>query len=281
VVIAKKGAIGGVDVRGCAPGTRETDLLKPGNLVEKVHAVLLTGGSAFGLDAASGVMASLEKKRIGFETGIAKVPIVVSAVIYDLFAGNPKIRPEYDAGVAACEDAFQPGPFSHDSTQVGAGTGATVGKLLGPANAEKSGIGFATRMAGKATVAALVVVNAYGDVYNKQGNIIRGCKVDGAYVNTVQALAGGDGGSQVGGFPTNTTIGVIMTDANLTKVQANKLASIGHNGLARAIRPVHTMQDGDTLFTMAAGTVEADFGALVAITPDVVEDAIINAVSET
>jgi L-aminopeptidase/D-esterase-like protein len=225
-------------------------------------------------------MSFLEKKRIGFETGIAKVPIVVGAVIYDLFAGNPKIRPDFGAGEAACEDAFQPGSFTHSSTQVGAGIGATVGKLLGPASAEKSGIGFAQATAGNATVAALVVVNAYGDVYDKQGHIIRGCNVDGEYVNTVKALAEGDGASQAGGFPTNTTIGVIMTNTTLTKVQANKLASIGHNGLARAIRPVHTMQDGDTLFTMATGLVEADFGVLVAIVPDVVEDAILNAVSE-
>ncbi|HMF34391.1 MAG TPA: P1 family peptidase [Candidatus Lokiarchaeia archaeon] len=280
VVIAKKGAVGGVDVRGCAPGTRETDLLRPGNLVEKIHAVLLTGGSAFGLDAASGIMSFLEKKHIGFETGVAKVPIVVGAVIYDLFVGNPKIRPDFNAGVAACEDAFQPGPFSHTDTQVGVGAGATVGKLLGPVNAEKSGIGFAQRPAGGANVAALVAVNAYGDIYDKQGNIIRGCKMDGAYVNTVQALTEGDGNAQAGAFPVNTTIGVIMTDAKLTKVQANKLASIGHNGLARAIRPVHTMQDGDTLFALATGLVDGDYAGILAIAPDVVEDAILNAVSE-
>jgi L-aminopeptidase/D-esterase-like protein len=279
VIIAKKGAVGGADVRGCAPGTRETDLLRPDCLVEKVHAVLLTGGSAFGLDAASGVMTFLEKKHIGFETGIIKVPIVVAAVIFDLTAGNPKIRPDFQAGIAACEDAFKADPFSHSSTQVGAGTGATVGKLLGPLHAEKAGIGFAQAKAGNAIVAVLIAVNAFGDIYDKQGRIIRGCKVAGHYENTVQVLAKQEAGGLKGGFPTNSTIGVIMTDATLNKVQTNKLASIGHNGLARAIRPVHTMADGDTLFTLATGQAEADFMSLLAIVPDVVEDAILNAVS--
>jgi len=277
VVIAKKGAIGGVDVRGSAPATRETDLLRPGNLVQKVHAVLLTGGSAFGLDAASGVMAFLEKKHIGFETGFAKVPIVVGAALYDLGVGDPKIRPDFSAGMAACEDAFRPGPFAHPSTQVGAGTGATVGKLLGPLQAEKSGIGFAQAKASGATIAALVAVNAYGDVYDKQGNIVRGCTEDGARVNMVQALA--EGGSEEGGFPVNTTIGVIMTDAILTKEQAYKLAAMGHDGLARAIRPVHTMNDGDALFTLATGAIAASLGSLIAVVPGVVEDAILDAVS--
>ncbi len=281
VVIAKKGAVAGVDVRGCAPGTRETDLLRPDCLVEKAHAVLLTGGSAFGLDAASGVMSFLEKKRIGFETGIAKVPIVVGAVIFDLGAGDPKIRPDFQAGVAACEDAFKVEPFSHPSTQVGVGTGATVGKILGPLHAEKGGLGFAQAKVGPATVAVLIAVNAFGDIYDKQGHIIRGCKVNGHYENTVQMLAKDEAGGLKNGFPSNSTIGVIMTDANLNKVQANKLASIGHNGLARAIRPVHTMADGDTLFTIATGsaTGSVDFMSLLAVVPDVVEDAIHNSVS--
>lgn len=263
VVLCEEGATAGVDVRGSAPGTRETDLLRPGNLVEKVHAVLLTGGSAFGLDAASGVMAFLEERGIGFDTGVARVPIVPGAVLFDLGIGSPSARPDKEAGYAAClvasGDAVVEG-------NVGAGCGATVGKVLGAASAMKSGLGsWAVAVGGGIVVGALVAVNAFGDVVDPDNpaHILAGAldKENGRFLNTLDIL---EATAAAPGFAagTNTTIGVVATNARLTKEQVNKVAQMAHNGLARTIRPVHTMFDGDAIFALATGQAgEAKSGA--------------------
>ncbi|MDY7042445.1 MAG: P1 family peptidase [Chloroflexota bacterium] len=252
VVLCEGGAVGGVDVRGSAPGTRETDLLHPMRLVQEVQAVLLTGGSAYGLDAATGVMRYLEEKGIGFNVGVGVVPIVPAAVLFDLTIGRADVRPNAEAGYQACQAASD-GPVAEGC--VGAGTGATVGKLLGPKLATKSGLGTASQKIGKGiVVGAIVAVNAFGDVVDPQtGEILAGTRkpVVGGFLNTVKRMQG-DLGQTVLGFA-NTTLAVVATNAYLTKEMTNKVAQMAHDGLARAIRPVHTMFDGDTVFALATG----------------------------
>lgn len=242
------GAVCGVDVRGAAPGTRETDLLKHYSPVEKVNAVLLTGGSAYGLNAAGGVMEYLEERSIGNEKNGIYVPIVPAAVIYDLAVGDSKTRPGIREGYAACQNASS-APVS--SGPIGAGTGATIGKCLGKQYAVPGGIGNAVvRLPDGILVAALLVVNALGDVYaHHTGQILAGASKDGTLLNCMDTLLHGTGES---GF-TNTTIGLIATNAKLTREEANRLALIGHDGLAMSIRPVHTPSDGDTLFAASVG----------------------------
>lgn len=269
VVLCREGAVAGVDVRGAAPGTRETDLCRPATLVEKVHAVLLAGGSAFGLNSAAGVMRFLWERGIGYDVGVTKVPIVPGAVIFDLAVGQVA-WPDEAMGYAACRNAV-----SGDVPQgcVGAGTGASVGKLFSPALAVKSGVGTASMKVGRATVGALVVVNAFGDVVNLQSNkIIAGARDSntGEFVDTAGALLEGESGTVSGG--TNTTIGVVATDMALNVEQANHLAKVAHNGLARTIRPVHTLFDGDTLFALSTGKVAGDWpGELLNLGVAVVE----------
>lgn len=240
VIICDTSAVGGIDVRGGAPATRETDLLRPLNMVEGVHAILLTGGSAFGLDAASGVMRYLAERNIGFDVGVAKVPIVPAAAIFDLGFGSASVRPDAGAGYRACEQATSD-PVAQGN--IGAGTGATVGKLLGPGFMMKGGLGSASmRMDDGTLVGAIVAVNALGDVIDPQ---------------TQQVIAGTR--NPMGGFIAsnpfgNTTIAVVATSASLSKDSANKVAQMAHNGLAQAIRPAHTMFDGDTVFALALGT---------------------------
>lgn len=236
VVLCEAGAIAGVDVRGAAPGTRETDLLRPGNLVERVHAILLSGGSAFGLDAASGVMRYLEERGVGFATPAGVVPIVPAAVLFDLNVGSAAIRPDAAAGYAACLAA---GADVQEGC-VGAGTGATVGKWAGPQHARKAGVGTAARtLAGGHVVAALAAVNAVGSVYDPaSGVVVAG--PDGA-PDEVPPLLGG----------TNTTLVVVATTAPLEKAAANRLATVAQDGLALAIRPAHTAYDGDTVFALS------------------------------
>jgi len=250
VVLCEGGAVGGVDVRGSAPGTRETDLMRPVNLVQEVHAVLLTGGSAYGLDAASGVMRWLEERGVGFDVGVGVVPIVPAAVLLDLTIGDPKARPDAGAGYQACQSATD-GLVAEGS--VGAGTGATVGKLLGPKFATKCGLGTASVKIGKGiVVGALVAVNALGDVVDPDGGaILAGTRkpVVGGFLNTARRMQG-DLGQTILGLA-NTTLAVVATDAYLTKEGANKVAQMAHDGLARSIRPVHTMFDGDTVFALA------------------------------
>lgn len=252
VVLARGGAVAGVDVRGAAPGTRETDLLSPSNTVEQVHAVLLSGGSAFGLDAAGGVMRWLDERDIGLVVGPARVPIVPAAVLFDLPLGDARIRPDAAAGYAACESASRNAPAEGN---VGAGAGAVVGKIFGFARAMKGGIGTASVTVDGVTVGAIVACNALGDVVDPDtGRIVAGARTaDGRSLLDARRalLRGADPRPVLPG--SNTTIGVIATDATLTKVQAGRLATMGHDGLARTINPVHTPSDGDTLFAIATG----------------------------
>ena len=281
VVIARTGAVGGVDVRGAAPGTRETDLLDPANLVGVVHAVLLTGGSAWGLDAAGGVMRWLEEEGVGLYVGSAPgqvVPIVPAAVLFDLHVGDARIRPDAAAGYAACQAAGD----EIAQGNAGAGAGATVGKLFGMPYAMKGGIGTASVTLEGVTVGALIAVNALGDVVDPAA----GTPIAGARTEDGQQLRGSVAAALAGDKPlallagANTTIGVVATDAPLTKAQCQRLAGAGHDGLARAIRPVHTMSDGDTLFALSTGMAGAlDFNVLCTMAGEAVARACVNAVS--
>jgi L-aminopeptidase/D-esterase-like protein len=277
VVLCPDGVVCGVDVRGGAPGTRETDLLKSENTVDRVHAVLLTGGSAFGLDAAGGVMRWLDERGHGLAVGPARVPIVPAAVLFDLWIGDPRIRPGADDGYAACAAASTAMPAQGS---VGAGAGAAVGKLFGIERAMKGGIGSASLQVGAFTVGALVAVNAIGDVLDADGTVIAGARsADGRHlVRATDRLFAGEGPMRVmAGMA--TTIGVVATDAALTKAQANKLASLAHHGLSRAIDPL-TVNDGDTLFALATGATgrTGDLSALGAMAAEAVARAIRNAV---
>jgi L-aminopeptidase/D-esterase-like protein len=278
VVLCENGAVAGVDVRGAAPGTRETELLAPTQTVERVHAIILAGGSAFGLDAASGVVRWLEERGVGLDVGAVRVPIVPAAILFDLALGDPTVRPDAAAGYAACSAASGEPPAQGS---IGAGAGATVGKLFGFERAMRGGIGHAALRVGGVTVAALVAVNAVGDVVDPQsGRIVAGARGDdGRALGQTAALLRGEVPALARGGAA-TTIGVIATDARLTKVQATRLAQIGHDGLARTIDPVHTAIDGDTLFALATGTSSstADPIALGAAAAAVVAQAVLNAV---
>lgn len=278
VILAEEGAVAGVDVRGSAPGTRETDLLNPVHTVQKVHAVVLAGGSAFGLDAASGVMRYLEERGIGFETRVAKVPIVPAAILFDLAVGDPRLRPDREAGYQACLRASG-GPVEEGN--VGAGAGATVGKLFGLHRAMKGGLGTASLRVGDVIVAALVVVNAVGDVVDpKTGRLLAGVRTpDGKQLaDAMERLRLGE--SPAPQRPgENTTIGVIATNAAFDKVGMTKIAQMGHDGLARAIRPVHMPLDGDALFALSTGRVRgADLGVVGALAAEVVAEAVVRAI---
>ncbi len=279
VVLCEAGAVAAVDVRGGAPGTRETDLLRPGNLVERIHAVLLSGGSAFGLDAASGVMRYLEEQGVGFPTPGGLVPIVVGAVLYDLSVGRSDVRPDAAAGYAACGTA-KSGRVSQGS--VGAGSGATVGKALGMERAVKGGIGTASERADDVTVGALVAVNCFGEVVDPDsGRILAGPRDEkGGFLRTLDILRRRPSGLP-GGF-TNSTVGVVAANARLSREQAYRLAVMAHDGLSRAIRPAHTPVDGDVFFSLATGATEGpvDPIALGALAARSVERAIVRAVTE-
>jgi L-aminopeptidase/D-esterase-like protein len=252
VVITREGAVAGVDVRGAAPGTRETDLLSPLNLVERVHAVMLAGGSAWGLDAASGAVRWLEEQGVGLDVKVARLPIVPAAVLFDILLGDPRIRPDAAAGYAACAAASTQAPAQGN---VGAGSGAAVGKIFGFERAMKGGIGSASVSVDGITVGALVACNALGDVIDPDSaQVLAGARTaDGkSLLDTRRALLRGDLARPLL-EGSNTTIGVVATDATLTKIQAGKLAQMAHDGLARAINPVHTMSDGDTLFMLGTG----------------------------
>jgi len=276
VILLPPGTKGGGEVRGGAPGSRETDLLRPMNLVEEVHAFLLSGGSAFGLAAADGVMRYLGERGIGFETPGGAVPIVPSAVIFDLGVGDPGARPDADMGYEACLEAT--GELDRQGN-VGAGMGAVVGMILGGSYCTKSGLGTAGFEGGDGLkVFALAVVNAFGDVVDEKGEIIAGARnPEGGFLNTEryleQSLAGGSFGAPM----SNTTIGVIVTNARLSKTDVNWVAHAGHNGLARALAPSHTKLDGDTVFAAACGEVEAPADLVGIIGARVMARAIRNA----
>jgi len=292
VILCRKGAVAGVDVRGGAPGTRETDLLNPINLVEKVHAIVLAGGSAFGLDAASGVMRYLEEKKIGFKAGVARVPIVPSAILYDLNLGRADVRPDSAMGAlaaASARDLTSSEPPSEGN--VGAGTGASVGKMFGMKLAMKSGLGTASMdIGGGVIVGAIVAVNAFGDVIDpKTGEIIAGLRSGkvgplrigkkDSFADTL-AMMKSPMGRGILGFASrgNTVIGVVATNAKLTKAQATKVAQMAQDGIARTIRPAHTMLDGDVIFALSTGTKKADVSTVGAFAAEVMEQAILRAV---
>jgi L-aminopeptidase/D-esterase-like protein len=288
VIICRRGAVAGVDVRGGAPGTRETDLLNPVNLVEKVHAIVLAGGSAFGLDAASGVMRYLEEKKIGFNTGVAKVPIVPAAILYDLNFGRADVRPDSAMGYQAAAVASSEPPTEGNA---GAGMGASVGKMFGGSLSMKAGVGTASvDIGGGVIVGALVAVNAWGDVVDPQTNeIIAGLRAGKVgplrvgkkdyFANTLTMMKSLIG-HNVLNFATrqNTVIGVIATNAKLTKAQATKVAQMAQDGVARTVRPAHTMLDGDVIFALSTGSKKLDVSIIGAFAAEVMAEAIIRAV---
>lgn len=279
VVICEKGAVAGVDVRGGSPGTRETDALDPVNIRQSIHAVLLAGGSAFGLDAAAGVMQYLEERHIGRDVKVTRVPIVCGAILFDLKCGDYRVRPDKAMGYRACcsavDTAFPVG-------SVGAGTGATVGKIRGPQYAMKGGIGACGLQEGELKVGALMAVNCVGDIYDAQaGRFVAGMRSeDGRMVGGSEERMLRDYANRTDFFSENTIIGVVATNAALTKSQANKLAAVAQDGIARAVRPAHTTFDGDTIFTMATGKVEADPNVVGILAVRAVETAIVQAARE-
>jgi L-aminopeptidase/D-esterase-like protein len=288
VILCRHGAVAGVDQRGGAPGTRETDLLKPVNFVEHVHAVLLTGGSAFGLEAAGGVVRYLEERGIGFNVGVARVPIVPAAVIFDLALGRADRRPDATMGYRAAAAASRQ-PVAEGN--VGAGCGASVGKILGMKQAMKAGVGSAAvRLSGGIVVGALMVVNAFGDVIDpRTGRIVAGARSTrfgpvqvgepGGFVDTLELMKTGLGRTLLQ-FVTrsNTVIGVVASNARLSKAEATRMAQMAQDGVARTIRPAHTMLDGDTLFALSTGNKRTDLSVLGAVAAEVVAEAILRAV---
>jgi L-aminopeptidase/D-esterase-like protein len=280
VVLCPKGAAAGVDIRGSAPGTREIALLDPVCMVEKVHAILLAGGSAFGLAAADGVMRWLEERGHGFDAGVACVPIVPAAILFDLPLGRADVRPDAAAGYAACEAAGG-GPAAEGN--VGAGAGATVGKALGFKQATKGGLGAASRIIGKEViVAALAVVNAYGDVIDPATQqIIAGARrpIIGGFADSMKFIRSGIRQTLHDWKPqSNTTLAVVATNAALTKVGCTKVAQMAHDGLARVIRPVHTMFDGDLVFALSLGDKQIDAWVVGAVAADLLAEAVVRGV---
>jgi L-aminopeptidase/D-esterase-like protein len=257
VVLAPDGAVGGVDVRGAASGTLCTDGLRPGTLIQRTHAILLTGGSVFGFAAADGVLRYLEERGVGLSFGTVRVPTVAGAVIFDLLAGDPHARPTADAGYAACRAATR----APEIGAVGAGTGATVAKAGAARERWQGGVGVASARLGQAVVAAIMVANSVGGIWDDEGHA------------WIAPLAQWDRASSL--IPgANTTIGVVVTDAKLMKDQANRIATVAHDGVARAVRPAHTMYDGDTMFCLATGRATAPYDAVEVVAAEVVARAI-------
>lgn len=281
VVLARRGAVAGADVRGGAPGTRETDLLDPSNTVQRVHALVLSGGSAFGLDAAAGVVRYLEEQGVGFDAGVAKVPIVPAAVLFDLsVGGKPHVRPNADSGYRAARSASE-GPVA--AGNVGAGAGATVGKIAGLARAMRGGLGSASiALPDGLVVASLVAVNAVGDVIDPAtGQLVAGVRTaDGRALADARTLLRTGGFQPLARPGENTTIGVVATNAALDKARARKVAQMAHDGVARAIAPAHTPLDGDTIFALATGDLPGapDLMRIGALAAEAVAEAVVRAV---
>lgn len=280
VVLCPPGTVGSVDLRGSATGTRQLDAVLGFHIVEEVHAVLISGGSAFGLDAAGGVMDFLEARGRGFDVTVTRVPIVPTAVIYDLSVGSHRVRPDRNMGYAACQGAR---PEFQGDGSIGAGTGASVGKLLGIRQATKGGLGSVCLEGPNGLlVAALAVVNAFGDVVDPEtGEIVAGARTapDSREFADAAALIRQGQVRQRFGEP-NTTIGVVVTNARLSREQAQKIAQMGQNGLARTIRPVHTLFDGDIVFVLAHPEVSADLHLVGLLGQAALENAILNAVRQ-
>lgn len=277
VVLCEDGFTAGVDVRGAGPGTRETDLLRAENLVQQVHAVFLTGGSAYGLDVGGGIMKFLEEKNCGFDVGVGVVPIVPGAVLFDLAIGDAKVRPDFNMGYAAAKNARD-----KDKTMgnFGAGCGASVGKILGNDFAMKSGIGQSSVKVDKLVVSSIVALNALGDIFDYEA----GKRIGGVYdkknkkfleTNTLYENKFKDYNLF---SPANTTISVIATNAKLTKANCNKISQMAHDGYARSINPVHTMNDGDTIFTLSNGEIEADINLVGILAAKTISRSIANAI---
>ena len=279
VIIFEQGAVAGVEVRGGAPGTRETDLLNPINLVDKVQAIYLSGGSAFGLDGATGVMKYLEECEIGFDVGLTKVPIVPAAVLFDLNVGDYRVRPDAEMGYQACLNSSAE---ENRQGNIGAGTGATVGKVRGDNFCMKGGLGTASMSCDKLIIGAIVAVNCFGDIIDPaNGKIIAGALTDDKkqFLNTVSYLKNcALTGDSTNRFPANTTIGAIATNACLNKAEATKVAMMAQNGLARAILPVHTMFDGDTIFCVSTGKIGAGVSLVGTLAAELMTSAIIKAI---
>ncbi len=288
VILCEGGAVGGVDQRGGAPGTRETDALHTAHLVEQVHGVALAGGSAFGLEAAAGVVRYLEARGVGFDAGVARVPIVPAAILFDLGLGRADVRPGPEMGYQACLNASADPPAEGN---VGAGTGATVGKILGMAHAMKAGVGAASlEIAGGLVVGAIAAVNALGDVVDPAtGRIVAGARLEsgrdltpgdpGFFADTLRVLRQRAIGQLLRfGAPQNTVIGVVAANARLNKEQANKVAQMAQDGVSRTIRPAHTMLDGDTVFALATGELPADVSIVGAFAAEVLAQAVLRAV---
>lgn len=282
ILCDRGGAVAGVDVRGAAPGTRETDLLEPGNLVERVHAVVLAGGSVFGLDAACGVVRWLEERGVGFDTGVARVPIVPAAVIFDLAVGDASVRPDSVMGYDACERALSD---AIEEGHVGVGAGATVGKILGAGMASAGGVATASiKLASGVTVGAIIVVNSFGDIIDPaNGRILAGARSPKGrgWLDTQRAIeTASDKQTRKPSSPRpfspieNTTLAVVATDAALTKAEARKVAAMAHDGMARAIKPIHTMFDGDTIFALSTGALQSDVTTIGSVAADLVARAI-------
>ncbi len=289
-----QGLTAGVDVRGSAPGTRETDLLRPTNLVEQVHAVFLAGGSAFGLDAGSGIMSYLDEQNIGFPTGYAKVPIVTGAILFDLGIGDPKTRPDAAMGYQAAESAKSLQEKSPTQGCVGAGTGAIAGKFLGEQYAMKTGLGIAAVKTGKLIVGAIIAVNCFGEVLNpndEKSSLLAGAfdSEKEQFVTARTAMSKSHRDDFVGddtdnnanttnesGLNQNTTIGAVMTNAKLSKAGATKVSQMAHSGLSRTMRPAHSMLDGDAIFTLASGEVDSEITLVGDMASLAVEKAVIN-----
>lgn len=286
VIICERGAITGLDVRGGGPASRESELTKPFASAEVIHAVLLSGGSAFGLDAAGGVMKYLEERNIGFDVGVTKVPLVCESCIFDLRVGDYKIRPDAKMGYQACVNSEK------NNIQMGnhgAGTGATVGKILGIDYAMKSGLGFYALQIGNLKVGAIVSVNAFGDIFDyERGSMIAGVlnKEKNGFGNSEEELIKIAENKNLSfdienNITTNTTIGAVITNAKFTKSQMGKIASMTHNGFARTIKPVHTTLDGDSIYAMSVGDVNANLDAVGSIAAMVMGKAINSAIINT
>jgi L-aminopeptidase/D-esterase-like protein len=276
-IICEAGATGGVDIRGSATGTQEIDVLSPGHVTDKVHAIVLAGGSAFGLEAAAGVRRYLASKKIGFAFGSQHIPIVPGAILFDLAIGKPGVHPNAAMGEAAAAAA------SADAVKegcVGAGTGATIGKLFGISRAMKSGIGsWTVALPGGVLVSALVALNALGDVRDPAtGKLIAGARKSADSLELVDSEAEMKRGASAGPGRGNTTLGVVATNARLNKVQANKLAEFGSLGVARSIYPVNTMSDGDTTFALSCGELQADINVLGVAAAEAVAQSVLRAV---
>lgn len=282
VILCESGAVGGVDQRGGAPGTRQIDELHTIRLVQQVHAVVLSGGSAFGLDSAGGVMRYLEQRGVGFDVRVARVPIVPTAILFDLGIGRPDVRPDAEMGYQACLNAASTRPAEGNA---GAGTGATIGKILGMENSMKSGIGTSSLDLGEGLiVGAIVAVNAFGDaIHPESGQIVAGARLPGSiptqFADTLEVMRAMPGHQFPGfGRGENTVIGVVATNARMDKEGANKIAQMAQDGLARTIRPAHTMLDGDTIFAICTGEIPADVNIIGAFAAEAFAKAVLRAV---